>query len=102
MGMSLHMAARIQSRKVMLALMNTERQFPSVGLALLKVFFPGELSDEEHKFWATRRERQRTSRNAKTPWTATPPQTTPPVTIPSAARVAVSSKRNSPYDKPRV
>ncbi|KAL8962642.1 MAG: hypothetical protein Q9193_000990 [Seirophora villosa] len=100
MGMPLQMVARIQSRKVMLALMDTERQFPSVGLALVSVFFPGELSDEEHKFWATRRERQRNrncgglpfqqpaessrtslSRNANTSWTASPPQTTPAVTI---------------------
>ena len=52
MGLQLTLIARIKKQKVMSVLMETEDRFPSVGAALLRTFFPGELRDHEHTYWS--------------------------------------------------
>ncbi|KAL8722716.1 MAG: hypothetical protein Q9225_000828 [Loekoesia sp. 1 TL-2023] len=54
MGLPLEFVTKIQGPKVMAVLMNTERQFPFVGLALVKIFFPGDFSPAERQFWANK------------------------------------------------
>lgn len=54
MGLPLDLVTRIQGPKVMHVLVATERQFPLVGLALVKTFFPGGLNVTEEAYWATR------------------------------------------------
>lgn len=58
-GMPLELVARISDHKVMKTLMETERRFPSVGAALVKTFFPGELFDDEQRFWTARSKKSR-------------------------------------------
>lgn len=58
-GMPLELVARISDHKVMKKLMETERQFASVGAALVKTFFPGELFDDERRFSTARLEKPR-------------------------------------------
>ncbi|KAI4267221.1 MAG: hypothetical protein LQ337_008449 [Flavoplaca oasis] len=54
-GMPLELVARISDHKVMQTLMETERRFPSVGAALVNTFFPGEIFEDERRFWTSRR-----------------------------------------------
>ncbi|KAI4239819.1 MAG: hypothetical protein LQ349_000066 [Xanthoria aureola] len=58
-GMPLELVARISDHKVMKTLMETERRFPSVGAALVKTFFSGELFDDEQRFWTARSKKPR-------------------------------------------
>lgn len=68
MGIPLEFVTRIQGPKVMAVLMDIEYQFPSVGVALVKTFFPGKFSEEEEEFWTRRVEETRslTQRRAAT------------------------------------
>lgn len=59
MGIPLDFVTRIQGPKVMTVLMNTEHQFPSVGAALVKTYFPGKLREEEEEFWSRKSSSQR-------------------------------------------
>lgn len=61
MGIPLDFVTRIQGPKVMAVLMKTECQFPSVGAALVKTYFPGKLREEEEKFWLRKAEETRSS-----------------------------------------
>lgn len=56
MGIPLELVARLQGPKVMSVLMRTEDQFPSVGFALVRTFFPGDLSSEEEAYWTRKEE----------------------------------------------
>ena len=52
MGLPLRLLTRIKDYKVMGVLMDTEMEYPGLGLALLKTFFPGGLREHERIFWA--------------------------------------------------
>ncbi|KAI0325347.1 hypothetical protein GY45DRAFT_1287393 [Cubamyces sp. BRFM 1775] len=58
----------IEKGKVMTTLMATEERQPGVGLALLKLFFPGDLRLDEQEFWDKKKlekaEREAVSRKA--------------------------------------
>lgn len=56
MGLPLEFVDRIDGKKVMGVLMETEVRFPSVGAALVQTFFPGKLRDHERAFWSARAE----------------------------------------------
>lgn len=56
MGLPLDFVDRIDGKKVMGVLMETEIRFPSVGAALVQTFFPGKLRDHEQAFWSARAE----------------------------------------------
>ena len=56
MGLPLEFVDRIDGKKVMGVLMETETRFPSVGAALVQTFFPGKLRDHEQSFWSARKE----------------------------------------------
>lgn len=56
MGLPLEFVDRIDGKKVMGVLMDTEIRFPSVGAALVQTFFPGKLRDHEQAFWSARAE----------------------------------------------
>lgn len=56
MGLPLEFVDRIEGKKVMGVLMDTEIRFPSVGAALVQTFFPGKLRDHEQAFWSARAE----------------------------------------------
>ena len=61
-GMPLEWVARISDHKVMQALMEAERRFPPVGAALVNTSFPGEIFEDERKFWTSRRKVPRRDR----------------------------------------
>lgn len=46
----------IASHKVMLALLELEKDYPGTGLAILPVYFPGSISKDEKAYWAKARE----------------------------------------------
>lgn len=87
MGLPLEFVDRIDGKKVMGVLMDTEIRFPSVGAALVQTFFPGKLRDHEQAFWSARAESVK--KPAKT-MTANAQQSKKP----SLSRV--SSSRTSP------
>jgi hypothetical protein len=80
MGLPLDFVTRIQGPKVMSVLMNTERQFPSVGVALVKTFFPGEFSDEEKEYWTKRAEETMPSSRRRAAFVELPGNLSPPPT----------------------
>lgn len=63
MGLPLELVDRVSPKdtKVMKILMETENRFPSVGASLVKTFFPGELRDDEQKWWSARKKLARES-----------------------------------------
>ncbi|KAL8790025.1 MAG: hypothetical protein Q9195_006574 [Heterodermia aff. obscurata] len=87
-GLPLELVERVQGPKVMQVLMNTERRFPTVGAALVNVFFPGKLRDDEQKFWAA---------NAKERLPGSQPLITPLAIV--RPGVAVVASATSPPDR---
>lgn len=53
-GLLLALVERIEGKKVMNVLMETEIRFPAVGAYFVRTFFPGELREDEQKFWSAR------------------------------------------------
>jgi hypothetical protein len=96
MGLPLDLVTRIQGPKVMRVLVDTERQFPLVGLALVKTFFPGGLNATEEAYWATREREGRSFSGSGVP-SAQPPENLDPPPILQQIKNDSQWTPNSPH-----